>query len=234
MTLYFGPHEEELVQEYIRTRDEKLYNASIHPLLKSITYGVRGKYNFQPKAYFTSPSVINGCMSLLWEKLLTTYDPDKGVKAYSYLTRVAHNFFCGVSKKRKKSHKTLYYTARQIEQIWNASHCYSESREQMFIDEHNSRARKTVASLFLNTYLLCTFTQKKKILEVINDLPYAHMKNVNKTIIDELDLKNYAIRRGVRVHRPTESKYGAYKRIASVREKFRKEKISPRKSTGAL
>ena len=234
MTIYFGPHEEELVKEYIKTRDEKLYNASIHPLLKSITYGVRDKYNFQPKAYYTSPSVINGCISLLWEKLLTTYDPGKGHKAYSYLTRVAHNFFCEVFRKINKSDSTLLYTTRQVEQIWNASHSYSESREQMFIDEHNSRARKRIVGTFISDYLFCTPAQEKKILESIDELPNPHKKSINKILFKTLDLKNYAIRRSGPIYRPTRSKVAENKRLNIVKRRFKKEKISLHKSTGVL
>ena len=234
MTIYFGPEEEKIIKEYIKTRDEKLYNASVHPLLKNIAYGVRGKYNFKPEAYYASPSVISGCVSLLWEKLLTTYDPEGGHKAYSYLTAVAHHYFCGVARKRNKGETTLRYTTRQIEQIWNASHCYSESREEMFLDEHHTRTRKRLVGSFLSDYLFCTPIQKKKILESIDDLPRAYKKNVNKIIIDELDLQNYAIRDDGPDYRPGESKSAGAKRLYTIKTKFMDRKISLYKRTGVL
>ena len=232
--MYFGPEEEKLVEQYIKTRDEKLYTASVHPLLKSIAYGVRGKYNFSPKAYYASPSVINGCVSLLWEKLLTTYNPEKGHKAYSYLSRVAHNYFCGVSKKRNKGDRTLRYVAREVEQIWHSSHHYTGSREEMLLDEHHSSARKRVVRSFLTDYLHSTPKQSKKILREVDKLPRAYKKNVHALIIDTLDLRNYVLRDRGPVYKPVNSPEGATKRLAIAKNKFKEGKLRLYKTIGAL
>jgi hypothetical protein len=233
MTNYFGPQEEELVKEYIDTRNEKLYNASIHPLLRSIAYGVRDRYNFRPKRYYTSPGVINGCISLLWEKLTTTWDPTKGHKAFSYLSRVAHNYFCEVSRKNAKTERTRILVSKEVGQLWNASHQYSASREDMLIEEHNSRARKRVTNAFLSKYLHSTPLQTKKILEKIEQSPRAHKKVINKIIVDTLDLQSYRITEKGPVYRRVD-KCGATRRLNKVKNSFREDKISMYKKTGIL
>jgi hypothetical protein len=232
--MYFGPEEEKLVEQYIKTRDEKLYAASIHPLLNKIAYGVRGRYNFTPVALYTSSSVINGCISLLWEKLLTTYNPEKGHKAYSYLSRIAHNYFCGVSRKRNKGDSTRRYVAREVEQIWYGSHNYSESREEMLLGEHHSSVRKRVVRSFLTDYLHSTPKQSKKIFREVDKLPRANKKSVQALIIDTLDLRNHTLRDSGPVYKPVNKPEGATRRLLKVKNKFKERKLRLYKTIGAL
>ena len=232
--MYFGPEEEKLVEQYIKTRDEKLYTASVHPLLNKIAYGVRDRYKFSPKAYYASPSVINGCVSLLWEKLLATYNPEKGHKAYSYLSRIAHNYFCGVSKKRNKAASTRRYVAREVEQVWYDSYGYIGSREEMLLDEHHSSVRKRVVRSFLTDYLHSTPKQSKKILREVDKLPRANKKSVQALIIDTLDLRNYTLRDSGPVYKPVNKPEGATRRLLRAKIKFKKRKLRLYKTIGAL
>ena len=73
--MYFGKAEEQLVMEYLKTKDPVFYEEKIHPLLGKIAYGVCKGKDFKPRPYFTSRSVIEGCRSHLWVTLLFNYDP---------------------------------------------------------------------------------------------------------------------------------------------------------------
>ena len=148
--MYFGKHEEQLVAEYLKTRDPVFYEEKIHPLLGKIAYGVCLGKGFNPRAYFTSRSVIEGCRSHMWETLLFKYDPSKGKKAYSYLTAVAYNYFCGVSRKMQKASTTLFRVAQETQQLWSDSHISLQSAEEMMIEIEELDGRRGVAKHFID------------------------------------------------------------------------------------
>ena len=215
MANYFGDNEENLVKKYIATRNSKLYEDHVHSLLKKIAYGVRRKYHFQPKVYFESASVISDCVSLMWEKLVTTYNPSSESKAYSYLTRIAHNYFCGVYREWHKADRTRRYTARAVASIWNNMHHYGKSREELLIEGENTTVRKRLINRFLSEHLYATSIQKSEILDGIEKLPSTSKKAANKIIIETLDLKGS-------------------KKLYRRKERFRENVISIHKKTGSL
>ena len=150
--MYFGKREEQLVIEYLKTRDPVFYKEKIHPLLGKIAYGVCLSKGFNPRAYFTSRSVIEGCRSHMWETLLFNYDPLNGAKAYSYLTAVAYNYFCGVSRKRRKAPLTLTRVAQETQQLWNESHMSLRNAEDMIIEIEELDGRRGVAKHFIDKH----------------------------------------------------------------------------------
>jgi len=195
MPKYFGKREEGLIREYIKTRDEKLYEEVVDPLLTKIAYGVRSRYNFQPARYYRSNSVIGGCKILMWEKLITNFDPNCGKKSYSYLTRCAHNFFCGVWRKRNKALSTQMRFRNEVAELWYGANQFEKSGVQL--REENERAAeklkyaKDATLFFLKTKfgasdIIVSDNVCEKILAEINSLPKAHKKAVNAVLIKYL------------------------------------------------
>lgn len=119
--MYFGKEQEKQVLKYLQTRDENLYHREVHKLLKNIAYGVAAKMKMKPASLYQSRAVKDGCVSLMWEKLTSTWDPNKG-RAYSYLTAIAQNYYCSVWRAYHKKVKTLYKTGQEIDRIYHAAH----------------------------------------------------------------------------------------------------------------
>jgi len=119
--MYFGVEQEKQVKQYLHNRDSQFYQDHIHKLLRKIAYGMSGKMNMKPKTLYQSPAVRDSCTSHLWEQLLLNYNPDSG-RAYSYLTRVAHNYYCGVWKTYHRKHRTLYRTHQEIDRLFDCMH----------------------------------------------------------------------------------------------------------------
>jgi len=191
--MYFGPEQEELIKEYVKTRDDGLYKAHIHPLLKSIAYGVRAAHNYSPKAYYTSDGVINGCISLQWEKLITNWDPQRDKKAFSYLTVVARNYFYHVSKKANKKESTFHHIRLEAERHWERANEYSTDRETTLIEHSHTLIRNETGRKFLKEYLHATPKQEKKIISKLDALPRAHKKAVRDIIFKTLKMGNHRI-----------------------------------------
>tara|TARA_R110000824_G_scaffold275336_1_gene464023 strand:+ start:1430 stop:2107 length:678 start_codon:yes stop_codon:yes gene_type:complete len=122
MGLYFGREQEEIVLKYLKSGDEFLFHDEIYPLLKRIARGVSAGKRFRPVSLYQSPAVIDGCVSHLWECMKYKYDPDRQTKAFSYLTRVAHNYFCGVSRQYQKGPRTWKLANREILRTWKDAH----------------------------------------------------------------------------------------------------------------
>ena len=121
MGIYYGPHQEKRVQQYLKTNDEQLFEEEIYPLLREITYGVCGGKQFKPVSLYRSRAVIDGCISHLWECLRYKYDKKKG-RTFSYLSACAFHYFCGVSKTYNKSKKTLLMVGQEMERQWINMH----------------------------------------------------------------------------------------------------------------
>ena len=119
--MYFGKEQEKQVLRYLQTRDENLYHKEVHKLLKNIAYGVAAKMKMKPASLYQSKAVKDGCISLMWEKLTSTWNPNKG-RAYSYLTAIAQNYYCSVWRTYHKKTKTLYKTGQEIDRIYHAAH----------------------------------------------------------------------------------------------------------------
>jgi len=190
MANYFGKEEEALVREYIKTRNEKIYEDTIDPLLTKIAYGVRSRYNFQPARYYRSASVINSCKTLMWEKLITNFDPNCGKKSYSYLTRCAHNFFCGVWRKRNKALSTHLRFRNEAAELWYGANNFEKSgvqlREEKEQTMQNHQQARNTALVFLKMKFGVSDNVCEKILAEINSLPKAHKKAVNAVLIKYL------------------------------------------------
>jgi hypothetical protein len=119
---YFGREQEEIVLKYLKTGDELLFHDAIYPLLRKIARGVSSRKGFQPVSLYQSPAVIDGCVSHLWECMRYKYDPTRKTKAFSYLTRCAHNYFCGVSRQYQRSGRTWRLVNREILRGWEDAH----------------------------------------------------------------------------------------------------------------
>jgi len=119
--LYFGPEQENQVRHYLETLDGEYYKNHIHKLLRKIAIGVGQSKGWHKNPYYRSDAVVGGCVSLLWEKLASNYEPQKGRKAYSYLTTIAQNYYCNVRKKVIKEQTTLYKTGKEIEWLWDCA-----------------------------------------------------------------------------------------------------------------
>ena len=177
--MYFGKEQEELIREYIKNKDEMLYAKHIDPLLDGIAYGVRARYKFTPAAYYTSPSVINGCKTLLWEKLITNFDLSKNKKAFSYLTRIAHHYFCAVARKAKKSDRTIKLVASEADVLWEYMHAEHRDIESRMVDIDNSNIRKEFVREFLVQSFNTNASTLEAIMQDVDKLPNAHKKAVN-------------------------------------------------------
>lgn len=119
--IYWGPPQEKIVAEYLQTNDEKLFKEKVYPLLRKIAYGVCGGKQFKPVTLYRSRTVIDRCISHLWECLKYKYDPTKG-RTFSYLTTCAFHYFCGVSRTYQKSPRTRLFVNGFIEQEWENMH----------------------------------------------------------------------------------------------------------------
>ena len=122
MNKYYGPEQEKIVARYLKTNDQILFEYEIYPLLRKIAYGVCGRKQFKPVALFRSRQVIDGCVSHLWECLRHKYDEERDTKTFSYLTRCAFTYFCGVSRKYQKSTRTLALVQKEITHEWDRVH----------------------------------------------------------------------------------------------------------------
>tara|TARA_R100001163_G_C5046782_1_gene184005 strand:+ start:302 stop:1009 length:708 start_codon:yes stop_codon:yes gene_type:complete len=120
-TLYFGVEQEKQVKQYLTSLDEDIYQNHIHELLRRIAYGMSHKMKMRPASLYRSKQVKDGCVSHLWEQLVSNYNPNKGKKAYSYLTTVAHNYYCGVWRKYHRKNITLYKTGKEIELLFESA-----------------------------------------------------------------------------------------------------------------
>ena len=119
--MYFGPEQENQVRHYLETLDGEYYKNHIHKLLRKIAIGVGQSKGWHKNPYYRSDAVVGGCVSLLWEKLASNYEPQKGRKAYSYLTTIAQNYYRNVRKKVIKEQTTLYKTGKEIEWLWDCA-----------------------------------------------------------------------------------------------------------------
>ena len=151
--MYYGKEQEKQVLKYLQTRDEKLYHKEIHGLLKKIAYGVATRMKMKPYSLYQSEAVKAGCVSLLWEKLVSNYDPDNG-RSYSYLTAVAQNYYCSVWRVYHRKTRTLYKSSQEIERLWISNHnpsLYTNVRsqigsiEEFRIREENKKERVDLA-----------------------------------------------------------------------------------------
>ena len=175
--MYFGKAEEQLVSEYLKTKDPAFYEENIHPLLGKIAYGVCKGKGFKPRPYFTSRSVIEGCRSHLWETLLFNYDPSRDTKAYSFLTAVAYNYFCGVFRKMRRAPSTLSYVGKETQQLWNDSHISLRSAEEMMIDIEERNGRRRVATHFIDECFNMKPRSYKAMMRRIDTSPTNNKKN---------------------------------------------------------
>ena len=105
--MYFGEEEENVVRGYIGTLDPNVYTRSVHPLLEKIAKGVAARMKMKPAHLYSSDSVKNECIALMWEKLVSNYDVSGRNKVYSYLTRIAENYYKKVWRTYRKSPITL-------------------------------------------------------------------------------------------------------------------------------
>ena len=122
MPHYFDKEQEKIVQQYLQSGDELVFQYEVYPLLKKIAYGVCKGKRFKPATLFQSDSVINGCVSHLWECLRYKYDPSMGTKIFSYLTRCAFTYFCGVSRGYQRTNRTFAFVNREITYMWDNTH----------------------------------------------------------------------------------------------------------------
>ncbi len=122
MSKYYGPEQEKIVAAYLKTNDQSLFRYEVYPLLRKIAYGVCGGKQFKPVALFRSRQIIDGCVSHLWECLRYKYDEDRDTKTFSYLTRCAFTYFCGVSRKYQKSARTLSLVYKEVTCEWDRTH----------------------------------------------------------------------------------------------------------------
>ena len=119
---YFGREQEEIVLKYLKTDDEFLFHDKVYPLLKRIARGVSAGKRFQPVSLYQSATVIDGCVSHLWECMKYKYDPTRQTKAFSYLTRVAYHYFCGVSRQYQKGPRSLRLFNKEVLREWEDTH----------------------------------------------------------------------------------------------------------------
>ncbi len=122
MNKYYGPEQEKVVAKYLETNDQLLFECEVYPLLRKIAYGVCGGKQFKPVSLFRSRQVIDGCVSHLWECLRHKYDKERDTKTFSYLTRCAFTYFCGVSRKYQKSNRTLSLVHKEVSYEWERTH----------------------------------------------------------------------------------------------------------------
>ena len=139
MGIYYGAHEEKLVQEYLDTHNAQLFEEEIYPLLQAVAYGVCGGKQFNPVSFYRSRTIIDGCVSHLWECLRYKYDKNKG-RTFSYLSACAFHYFCGVARTYKKSTKTLFFVGQEMEQHWINMHrsLYMGSVDEVELIERES------------------------------------------------------------------------------------------------
>jgi hypothetical protein len=122
MSKYYGLQEEKVVVEFLKTNDQTLFHEKVYPLLCKIAYGVCAGKRFKPVSLYRSRTVIDGCVSHLWECLRYKYDCDKKTKTFSYLTQCAFHYFCGVSRTYQKSHQTLALVHKEVSCEWRRLH----------------------------------------------------------------------------------------------------------------
>ena len=122
MSKYYGPEQEKMVAKYLKTDNQVLFQYEVYPLLRKIAYGVCGGKQFKPVSLYRSRQVIDGCVSHLWECLRHKYDEERETKTFSYLTRCAFTYFCGVSRKYQKSSRTLSLVHKEITYEWDRAH----------------------------------------------------------------------------------------------------------------
>lgn len=122
MSHYFGPKQEKIALEYLKTGDEFLFQDEVYPLLKKIAYGVCKGKRFRPAHFYQSRAIIDGCVSHLWECMKYKCDLSRETKLFSYLTRCAFTYFCGVSRQYQKGPRTWKLVNREILRGWEDAH----------------------------------------------------------------------------------------------------------------
>ena len=220
MPKYFGKREEGLIREYIKTRDEKLYEEVVDPLLTKIAYGVRSRYNFQPARYYRSNSVIGGCKILMWEKLITNFDPNCGKKSYSYLTRCAHNFFCGVWRKRNKALSTHMRFRNEVAELWYGSNQFEKSgvqlREEKEQTMQNHQHARNTALVFLKMKFGVSDDVCENIFAEVNGLPKVNKKAVYVVLRKHLFPKHKSKKKRARASKLISRKKKQFKKVYMV------------------
>jgi len=228
--MYFGPEEEATVLEYLATRDEQLYRDKLHPLLHRIAWGVAVRNKFAPRSLFQSDSVLSGCVNHLWEVLAFKFEPERGKKAYSFLTYCAKTHFCAVAKKYRRSDTFKLMRNQTILDVWESSHEALPSPEETNIDKENQDYRIGVAHDFLAEFM-ATPEEVHAIFSEIDALPNPHKKAINDILARVLRLdKLHRSPRGIK-KKPIEG-YTA-KRIINRKHAFL-ERIEYYKSIGYL
>ena len=179
MSKYFSQREEDLVKEYLATQDEEFYKKNIHLLLVKIANGVvRGK-DFQPRRYFRSQAIITSCVSHLWETLVNNYDPTRDKKAFSYLTRVAFNYFCGIHRNRLKTQEVLYKVYQEVGQRWIDSHAGIMSAEDMHISIENLQEQnEKIKNILIQSFDL----SEKQYNKILHSLDVSQKSNKKNTL----------------------------------------------------
>ena len=202
---YFGKEQEKIVKQYLKTRDSNLYTKEIHHLLVKIAYGVRASYNFQPVYLYGSPPVISGCITLMWEKLISNFNPDSDKKAYSYLTAVARNYFCHVWRTYHRSARTFVHTNLEASFIWK--NAQTSDDETKLIDEERSQDRSSIAKEFLINQFKATPGQMRNALERIDALDSPNKKAVNEVLRKRFGVNTKQIHRKRQKHAPLLQNY---------------------------
>lgn len=120
--MYFGEEEEETVKNYVKTLDPNIYRKKVHPLLVKIAKGISVKMKMKPTSLYNSQAIKDECVALMWEKLTTNYDSSRHTKAYSYLSRIAENYYKNVWRTYHKSPITFSRVSDSIWENWLAIH----------------------------------------------------------------------------------------------------------------
>lgn len=190
--MYFGKEQEKLIETYLQTRCDRFYRKEVHPLLVKVAKGVAGKMRMKPIHLYSSEAVISDCVSLMWEKLVSNFNPAHG-RAYSYLTCIAQNYYCSVWRKYHKKERTLSLTGKAIRIWWHKVHNPSSqdqfsfigSCESFNISRDNRNLRLRCAKVALDNTKTKTPQQEKiksKIKWLINE---AKSDNMAYAILDQ-------------------------------------------------
>jgi len=92
---YFGPKVDQAISEYCAMTDSvaktRLFNLTIYPALSKLAENVIHNRNLTNFGGQTYTDVKQDCICFLYEKL-NKFDPDRGVKAFSYFNRISINW----------------------------------------------------------------------------------------------------------------------------------------------
>jgi hypothetical protein len=103
---YFNNTTEEFILDYIKEKDQKKRNdifiQHLEPIFRHLISGViiRKKYGYLPDL----DSLSNDCLIFLMS-ILDKFEPERGSKAYSYITRTTINWFYHEAKKYVKKQR---------------------------------------------------------------------------------------------------------------------------------